>query len=174
MIRSILVPLDGSEFSERALPVGCELARAIGARLVLVCVAGPGLALDVSLTAGDKRDIAEKYANVREEDHLLSTDPRMVERMVGQVRTVAEAEAYLAGVAARLAEANIQIETGVPYGSATEGILTEIDIHSVDLVVMSTHGRSGFSRLISGSVAQAVLARSRVPVLLVPPQRPQA
>ncbi|HEY3344994.1 MAG TPA: universal stress protein [Anaerolineaceae bacterium] len=87
------------------------------------------------------------------------------------MRAVAGAEEYLTGVASRLAEANVQVEVGVPFGPAVEGILTEIGLYSADLVVMSTHGRSGISRMIGGSVAQAVLARSSVPVLLVPPDR---
>ena len=171
MIRTILIPLDGSAFSERALTVGSELAHALSARLVLVCVAGPDLALESDFTDGDQRAIAEKYAGVREEEHLLSTDPRMVEHMQGQVRAVAEAEAYLACVANRLAGTNIQVEVGVPYGPAAEGILTEIDLHSADLVIMSTHNRSGFSRMIGQSVTLAVIDRSRVPVMLVPPER---
>ena len=102
---------------------------------------------------------------------MLSADPRRIERAQSQVRAVAEAECYLATVAARLAEQGIRTEIAVPYGAAAKGILTEIDLRTTDLVVLSTHGRSGLSRLIDGSVAQAVLASSAVPVLLVPPER---
>jgi nucleotide-binding universal stress UspA family protein len=171
MIQTILVPLDGSALSERALPVGIELARALGARLVLVCVAGTAPAIHRGFSDEDRRAISAQYANVKEEDHLLSTDPRMVEHAQAQVLAVAEAERYLASVAAKVAEQGLRAEGAVPYGAASEGILTEIDLRSADLVVMSTHGRSGLSRLIGGSVAQAVLARSTVPVMLVPPQR---
>ncbi len=171
MIRTILVPLDGSEFSERALPVACELAQALEAKIVIISVAGAGSALERTFTSEDRRGISEQYADVREEDHRLSTDPRMVERTQEQVRAVAEGERYLAGIAARLAKTGLPVETGVPYAAAAEGILTEIGLHSADLVVMSTHGRSGLNRLIGGSVALDVLTRSPVPVLLVPPER---
>lgn len=84
-----------------------------------------------------------------------------------QVRAVEEAEAYLAGLAARLAERGLAVETATPYGDAVQEILLEIDLRRADLVVMATHGRSGLGRWVYGSVAAGVLARSPVPVLLV-------
>jgi nucleotide-binding universal stress UspA family protein len=158
-------------FSERALPMALELACTLKAQLVLVCVAGDELQLHRGLTDEDRKAVSEQYANIREEDHLLSTEPGIVERAQEQVRAVAQAEEYLANTAARLLESGLHIEVTVPFGAALEGILTEIDLHSADLVVMSTHERSGIIRLISGSVASAVLAHSPVPVLLVPPER---
>jgi nucleotide-binding universal stress UspA family protein len=171
MIKTILVTLDGSEFSERALPVGLDLAKAFEARIVLVCVAGVESALPRELTKEDHRAISEQYANVTEEEHLLSTYPGMVEKAQGQIHAVAEAGHYLASIAAKLAETGIPVEWATPYGPAAEGILTEIDLHLADLVVMCTHGRSGLDRLISGSIASAVLTHSPVPVLMVPPDR---
>jgi nucleotide-binding universal stress UspA family protein len=171
MIHTILIPLDGSALSERALPLASELAQRLNARLVLVCVAGSASGLDSSFTAEDRQAIAAQYSGVTEENHLLSTHGQMAEHAQGQMRVIAEAERYLANVAARMAEQGVVVEETIPYGEATRGILTEIDLRSVDLVVMSTHGRTGLNRLISGSVAQELLARSPVPVLLVPPQR---
>lgn len=172
MIRTILVPLDGSESGERALPLAGELAGGLNARLVLVCVAGRETALDVTFTDQDRQLIAEQYAGVTEEEHVLSTDPRMVEHAQGQVRAIAEAERYLAKVAARLAEQGIAAGTAVPYGKAVEGILTEIDVCNADLVVIATHPHSRLRRLAGGGVAQELAARSRAPVLFVPGARP--
>jgi len=171
MIQTILIPLDGLEFSERALPIGIELGCALHARIVLVCVAGTDLALPHNLTDQDRRAISEQYAGVREEEHLLSTSPGMVERAQEQIRSVAEAERYLQGKAAQVARDDLQVEVAVPYGAADEGILTEIDLHSADLVIMATHARTGLNRLIGGSVAAAVLAHSPVPIIFVPPER---
>lgn len=169
MIQTILVPLDGSAFSEQALPVALELVNALKTRLVLVCVAGRELLLSLELTDEDRKAIEEQNSGVKEEEHVLSTDPGMVRRAQMQIRAVAEAEKYLARIAARLAASGIQAEIAVPYGPAVEGILTEINLHSADLVVMCTHGRSGLNRLVSGSVASAVLIHSPVPVLMIPP-----
>lgn len=171
MIQAILVPLDGSTDSERALPVSCELAKALKAQLVLVCVAGEQSKLGQSFTDQDRQTIRERYAGVKEEEHLLSTDPKMIEHAQIQVRAIAEAETYLERVACRLAKDGVQIKTAIPYGPAAEGILTEIDLYSAGLVVMATRGRSRISRMINGSVTQAVLANSPAPVLLVPPGR---
>lgn len=84
-----------------------------------------------------------------------------------QMRAVEEAEIYLHGIAKRLSERGISAEAALPYGPAAEMILEEIRIRRADLVVMATHGRSGLGRWIYGSVAEGVLGRSRVPVMLV-------
>ncbi len=171
MIQTILVPLDGSPFSENALPLAIDLRNAFNAQLVLVCVAGNETALDRGFTQADRRAIAEKYANITEEDHLLSTNPRMVEHAQKQVRAVDQAKHYLASMAGRLADQGVQAGLAVPYGSAVEGILTEIELHSADLVVMATRNISGLSRVFEKSVTQELISRSPVPVLVVPPER---
>ncbi len=84
-----------------------------------------------------------------------------------QVRVIAEAQAYLDDVARTFRERGIDVETGVPYGEAADGIVDEIAIRNAGAVVMATHGRSGLGRWVYGSVAESVLHRSNVPVLLV-------
>lgn len=79
---------------------------------------------------------------------------------------VQEAEAYLEAVARRLG-AGVQVEVVAPPAPAPLGILQVAEQDKADLIVMTTHGRSGLSRWVYGSVAEAVLSRSRVPVLLV-------
>lgn len=80
---------------------------------------------------------------------------------------VDEAMAYLAALATDLTGEGLEVTTATPHGSPLHGILDAIEAQGADLVVMTTHGRSGFSRLRHGSVAEAVLAHSPVPVLLV-------
>ncbi len=84
-----------------------------------------------------------------------------------QVRAVEQAQSYLDDLAARIARQGIAVETAVPYGPAVEGIVAEIQLRGVDLVVMTTHGRSGLGRWVYGSVAEGVLAQSPVPALLL-------
>ena len=138
MYRRLLVPLDGSAFSERALPMAVSIARSLEAHLILTRV--------VSVSTFPGAD---------------ATD--------AQVQAVAEAKDYLSGVAATLSGQGLKVEVAVPYEDAAEGILLEINLRGADLVVMCTHGRSGLGRWIYGSVAEQVLQRSPVPVLLVPP-----
>ena len=85
-----------------------------------------------------------------------------------QVDVVREAEEYLAGVAARLKEQGIDsVETSVWYGPAASAIVDAARLRKADLIVMSTHGRSGLGRLILGSVAESVLRGSTTPILLL-------
>jgi nucleotide-binding universal stress UspA family protein len=82
-----------------------------------------------------------------------------------EVNTVQAAEEYLSRTAIDLPR--VQVETAVFYGNAREAIVEEISLRKIDLVVMATHGRSGVSRLLFGSVAAHVLAHSPEPILLV-------
>jgi nucleotide-binding universal stress UspA family protein len=134
---TILVPLDGSVLAETALPEALELARERGARLLLVRAA---------------------------EAHT----PVAVDPTQAQVRVVQEAEAYLASVKARLAATGMtDIETSVWYGSPAYAIVEAARLRRADLIVMTTHGRTGLGRLILGSVAESVLRGTTTPILLL-------
>jgi nucleotide-binding universal stress UspA family protein len=84
-----------------------------------------------------------------------------------EIDVVRKAEEYVTEVAGRLRDAGIPIHTAVRYGEAAEEILEHIRDNAVDLVAMSTHGRSGLSRLVLGSVAEQVVRHAPVPVLLM-------
>ena len=84
-----------------------------------------------------------------------------------QVHAVEEAEGHLVEVERRLAAQGIAVRRAVRYGHAPEEILDHARASRVDLIAMSTHGRTGIPRLVLGSVAEAVLRASPVPVLLL-------
>jgi nucleotide-binding universal stress UspA family protein len=85
-----------------------------------------------------------------------------------QIEVVQEAEDYLAAVKARLGERGVaRVETSVWYGPAAFAIVEAARLRKIDLIVMSTHGRSGLGRLIVGSVAESVLRGTAVPILLL-------
>jgi nucleotide-binding universal stress UspA family protein len=87
-----------------------------------------------------------------------------------QIRVVREAEEYMAALKDRLEKNGMRgIETHVWYGPAGPAIVDAAQAHKVDLIVMTTHGRSGLGRLVFGSVAESVLRGTRVPILLVRP-----
>jgi nucleotide-binding universal stress UspA family protein len=162
MHRTILVPLDGSSFSERALSVATALARATGGKLVLVRAASASV-----LPGAHSSDLQDRQ--IQKEDLFISADAGGAGRGEAQIRAIEEAERYLQGIAGGLAEQGFQAKVAVPYAAAAEGILTEIAVQAADLVIMCTHGQSGLGRWIYGSVAEKVLAHSTVPVLLVRP-----
>ena len=131
MLSPILVPLDGSQFAELALPLAARLARAHGATLHLV-------------TAAD---------GAQGEGH-----PRR-----------ASALEYLQRVAERVRGGGVEVTTALASegGSAAEAIAREAERAAARLVVLTTHGHGGFSRLWLGSTTTALLGVSRVPVLVV-------
>jgi len=85
-----------------------------------------------------------------------------------QLIAMAEAEAYLEEVAARLRTPSRTVDIAVRTGDAADAIADEVTERQVGLIAMSTHGRSGPGRWLFGSVADAVLRRATVPVLLIP------
>jgi nucleotide-binding universal stress UspA family protein len=87
-----------------------------------------------------------------------------------QVAAIREAEVYLAAIADRLHRVGVKdVVTSVWYGPPAESIADAARYCNADLVVMSTHGRSGLSRLLVGSCAEAVLRATTTPVLLLRP-----
>jgi nucleotide-binding universal stress UspA family protein len=77
------------------------------------------------------------------------------------------AQSYLSGLGQSLASPGLSIETLCPYGDPADEILKVVAQFDADQIVMSTHGRTGVAHVLHGSVAEAVVARSHVPVLLV-------
>lgn len=85
------------------------------------------------------------------------------------VGAVDEAHAYMQVVADQLTSRGRMVDTTIPWGEPADEILDQVRSVRADLVVMATHGRSGLGRWLYGSVADEVLRRASVPILLVPP-----
>jgi nucleotide-binding universal stress UspA family protein len=84
-----------------------------------------------------------------------------------QAQAIAEAERYLSDMAQSLSGQVSGVESVVPYGRTAAQILATASRYQADGVVMATHGRTGFSHLLYGSVTEAVLASSQLPVFVV-------
>ena len=144
MIKSIVVPLDGSELAESVLPTAVEIAQALDLEVVL-CRA---YELAASVYQGN-------------EDYLPNYD-----EMLRQVKV--ETESYLTEKAAALKAAGLsRVSTVALAGSGAEEIVRYAQTHRDALVVMCTHGRSGMSRWVLGSVTERVVRHSDDPVLVV-------
>ncbi len=157
MFERILVPLDGSALSERALDYGAVLAERLGARLTLL------RAFD-----GPRRSVALLTSSGVPPTAAGMTTPAMVEAVTeAAVNVEAESRTYLAAHAADLQARGITVEALVVDGDAAEAILQEAERATGTVVVMSTHGRGGLGRRFFGSTAQDVLQRSRIPLLLI-------
>lgn len=155
MTRQILVPLDGSPFSEQALPVAIGVARRTGAALELVRVHEP---LE-SLAAGNLTFVPG--ASV--------PGPPVPDPWVEEERRRAD-ESYLRSTAARVgAQSGRDVAVAVLDGSPAEALARHVAARGPDLVVMTTHGRTGVSRVWLGSVAEGLVRRVPGAVLLVKP-----
>jgi len=78
-----------------------------------------------------------------------------------------EAKEYLDGITQRLRDQGIEASAAIRYGEPAEEIVDYAQANKVDLIAMSTHGRSGVSRWVFGSVAEKVLRGTDVPIFLV-------
>jgi nucleotide-binding universal stress UspA family protein len=153
----ILVPLDGSERVAAALDHAATIANLAGARLSLIQVI-PNAAMLVRETA-----VASPSIGLPTVDPYLSASQyESVEAALTQ-----EAKATLESAAEKLRGDGITAETVLLKGAPADAILTFATENQTDLIVMSTHGRTGLARLVFGSVAESVLHRATCPVLLV-------
>ncbi len=140
----IMVPLDGSKLSELALKKAKEVARQMNAKILLFT------AFDVPV--GDTLSL---YT-----ESLVSME-EMVDRWRKDTGT------YLSEVAHRLRADGFNVETEMMLGEVAQ-VIEEVTVREkIDLIVMSTHGRSGLSRWVYGSVANKVLRTVDCPLLLV-------
>ncbi len=143
MLKKILVPLDESLRAERALPVAARIARASKGCIVLAEVISPPV------------DYAGSLAPVP----LVTAE--MIESELKQ------AESYLKAVASSPVLAGIETRTQALYGIPAQALLALSQEEGIDLIVLCSHGRTGFARWVLGSVAQKLTHESAVPVLVL-------
>ena len=140
MYRHILIPTDGSELAERGVAHGLALAKSLGAKVSVIFVVEP-----FSEMTGRLLEAVARYAELRKE------------QATGALDRAANA-AKEAGVSCE----TIQVENEQPH----QGIIAAADDKGCDLIVMSSHGRSGLSMLLIGSVTNKVLTHAKTSVLV--------
>ncbi len=150
MYRRVLVPLDGSALAERALSHAERLV-ASGGEMRLVQVVNPGPVIP-PLGTTEMTSVEEGEALSRELREAIDRPRR-------------EAEAYLDRVRARITRPDVTVTTEVLEGHVV-GCLVEA-AGGVDLVVLASHGRTGLTWSLMGSVAERLVRHAPVPVLVV-------
>ncbi len=141
MFKSLVVALDGSPSSAFAFQVALALAQAGNGRLCVCSVADP------NPTYG------------------ASAPTTLVENMLEAIRN--NAQQIVDGGVLKAKEAGISVEGATPVGEPVLEIVRCAEAVKADAIVMGTHGRSGVSRLLMGSVAEGVARSSSIPVLIV-------
>lgn len=139
--RRALIPLDGSAVAEAVIPAFLEFAAPLNLEVVLLQVLA-------AIPSQVSEELRRGVANPMERLHQ-------------------EAEAYLGGYAADLCARGLSTRTAVRVGDAATEIVAGAREYQADVIAMTTHGRSGLTRLLFGSVAEAVLRRASVPVFLM-------
>ncbi|QOJ19687.1 MAG: universal stress protein [Gammaproteobacteria bacterium] len=143
MYQQILVPIDGSAISERALDEAIKFARQQNARVEVVHVLEDIWYFD-----------SENYLNYAELVHAMRGSG---EKMLAQAQT-------------KLQQAGVAVEAKLleTHGERVANIITaEAKNNKADLIMIGTHGRSGFSHMLLGSVAEGVVRTAHIPVLLI-------
>lgn len=153
MLNHILIPLDGSEFSEKAIEYGLNIVAPNG-KITFVTVldypyTGAGYMPEMMPMALNHPDFRKQVA---EQEASMET----------------EAKAYLEKYAETLRTPERTVETVVVCGEPAEQVIKTIEEYHPDAVVMATHGRTGLSRWFLGSVTQRVLNASPIPIYVIP------
>jgi nucleotide-binding universal stress UspA family protein len=145
MYEKILVPLDGSSLAECVLPDVETMAKSYNSKTVTFV-----RVIEPMIPYGG----GEGYI-----------DPRIYQQIEDDARN--EAESYLKGLATRIKMGPAQVKTEVLLGRAAESIIAYAKKVNVDIIVTATHGRSGVTRWVLGSVADRLLHIAPMPVLVV-------
>ncbi|WP_028356865.1 universal stress protein [Brackiella oedipodis] len=146
MYKKILLPVDGSDISKHAAEVGIGFAKQLGADVVLVSVTQPfstlvgfdGMAASYAISDGDYEEVARK-----------------------------EAEQYIQPILDYAKSQDVKAESYVVSNyNVAEGIVDATQEHGCDLIYIASHGRSGLSRLLLGSVTSKIITVAPVSVLV--------
>lgn len=143
MFQQILVPLDGSSLAEQALPVAARIARSTGGSLLLVQVVHSSV----------------DYSGGWYSAPLM--DQQIIDDEIGSATT------YLQALAASPECAGITIKTEAAFGLPVQQLLTFTETAGVDLIVLCSHGRTGLTRWVLGSVAHALVHECKLPLLIL-------
>jgi nucleotide-binding universal stress UspA family protein len=145
--KKIVIPLDGSGWARRVIPDACDIARMNASEIILVHVFNTP---------------ARKYV-----------DQIALAGQQGQIdENLTEIEQHLAGIVSELESENLRVRSVILHSSGiVDAICQFCAEESVDLIVMSTHGRTGLRRLLFGSVARELMECSQIPVMVIQPDK---
>lgn len=146
-IHRILIAVEDSPYSEEAVHYGVLLAKNLGSKITLVHV--------------DEIPISSPYSA----DPLLNESPVIIPELMHIQEEASKAlfkkikEKYGSGV---------NLDTVTKIGRAQDEILSVADDCKADMIILGTHGRTGFDHFISGSVSESVARKAKCPVLIIP------
>jgi hypothetical protein len=146
-IHRILIAVDDSSYSEQAVNYGVLLAKNLGSKITLVHV--------------DEIPISSPYSA----DPLLNESPAMIPELM---HIQEEASKLLFKKIKEQHGDVVEMSTVTKIGRVQDEILSVADDCKADMIILGTHGRTGFDHFISGSVSESVARKSKCPVLIIP------
>ena len=146
-VHKILIAVEDSRYSDRATSYGIDLAKKLKAEIALLHV--------------NEMPVATPYVA----DPMLNEPPIMMPEMV---QAQEEASKKLLSKIADSIDNEISVYTFHKIGNPKDEILLTADEWNADMIILGTHGRTGFDHFISGSVAEKVVRKARCPVLIIP------
>lgn len=147
MYKNILIATDGSELAHKAVDHGLGLAKSVGAKVTAVVVEAPFNVFDVP--ASRTRQISAEF------EHHAQAIKQHATKVLDDVASAAKK--------AGLSCETVQVEDEHPY----EAIIKTAKENGCDAIVMASHGRSGISAVLLGSVTNKVLTHTNIPVVVV-------
>ena len=154
MIKKILIGIDDSQFADHAAKYGFKLAETLKAQVGLVHIVEP---MAVPLTGpGDDVILGSPMQGMANVDTMEMLNAQDV-----------ISESILERTSKKYG-GDLQVTHFNEYGSTADGIISCSKEFKADLIVLGTHNRTGFDRLLMGSVAENVIRHSEIPVLVVP------
>ncbi len=152
MFKKILVCLDGSEIAERIIPFVKEQAQAMGSEVILLRVVGlPG-----NFTLGVPGFPSVPFHTAAMPEQLK--------------REYSITETYLKQIAQPIREQDIKVKCETLLGLPGPAIIGYANENNVDLIAISSHGHSGLSNVLLGSVAEHIVRESGLPILMTKPK----
>jgi nucleotide-binding universal stress UspA family protein len=147
MYKNILIATDGSELAHKAVDHGLGLAKSVGAKVTAVIVEAPFNVFEVR--ASRRQQISAEF------EHHAQAVKQHASKVLGDVASAAKE--------AGLNCDTVQVEHEQPY----EAIIKTAKDKGCDAIVMASHGRSGISAVLLGSVTNKVLTHTAIPVVVV-------
>ncbi len=146
MYRHILIATDGSVLAEKGVSHGLSLAKSVGAKVTALIVEAPFNVFDV------------RESRVRQMSEAFAQHAELTKQHAAKVWHHVADSAKAAGVPCQ----TVPVEHDQPY----QAIITTAKDKGCDLIVMASHGRSGISAVLLGSVTNKVLTHTNIPVLV--------
>lgn len=141
-LKKILVPIDGSTFSGKALKTATEIAQRQGSDIII-------------LTCIRKEDVGAWYQDQKTNKNIIRNAKKFAKQFISKL----EEDLRKKGI-------NVTSDV-IEAKSLVKGITKFADSKKIDMIVMGSHGRTGFSKLLLGSVSNGVVQQAKCPVLIV-------